>query len=397
MSNPADKLIQARCRLLVIEPFYGAAALNMEWIPSEMLDAQFKTMGVCVTRRGIQCHYNPEWVSTLSVKQLYGGVQHEIEHVIRMHCQRLGNHNIVVWNLACDMVVNGKKSSPRIGFKDPVWVPVTENMLFIPPDWPENEPAEYFYNRLYKILQEKGGFSIGDDGTVKEGGGGGEDAIPVPFDDHNIWRQSDVSEDEARQLIKNWVETAAAQNPGNTPGHISELLKKLQKPIVHWQQYLHQYVGRHIGNKRWTYSRANRRREDFGLKGISHRACADVVVITDTSGSVTSRQFEMFFAEIDQIAQRTRVFVLQWDHTFQGWGRYRRGAWKNFKISGRGGTDMQEPVKYLEDNHLLANLQIMFTDGEVSAYPQERKYPFIFVIANERKVELPKWGHVIQI
>jgi predicted metal-dependent peptidase len=195
--------------------------------------------------------------------------------------------------------------------------------------------------------------------------------------------------------VKNACDYACGQAPGDVPGHLKDAIGALNKPIVRWRELLRQYLGRHIGNSRQTYSRRNRRRDDFGIPGKSHRAAATATVIVDTSGSISKDDLQQFFAEIESIAYKTKVKVLQWDHAFQGYDSYRRGAWKTFAIKGRGGTDMAAPVRWLKENRLVNDVQIMLTDGYCNYLDAgEVDFPFITVIT-QKGTATPGYGHVI--
>ena len=108
---------------------------------------------------------------------------------------------------------------------------------------------------------------------------------------------------------------------------------------------------------------------------------------------------EKFFAEIEMVTSRAKVHVLQWDHAFQGYSRYRRGDWKKIEVRGRGGTDMAAPVDWLEERRAVGDACIMLTDG-ICNWPSERKFPFIVVIAGDNKgygYKDPPWGKVVRI
>lgn len=379
----AERVTQARCRLLVKEPWYGHAAMLMDWFPDEMelVKPQFKTMGVRVLETGrVECAYYPKFVMAHSVEQIYGCVQHEIEHIIRLHCLRKGNiRDHELWNYAVDMVVNGKESRPKIGYAEDgkVLVFPIEKPVWCPEKWDDTLTAEQYYDLMHK---EKWTPPVGC----------------LMIDCHDFWSTGTASEDFGRQVIKRIADAATARAPGSIPGSLKEAIAKLSKPVVHWEQLLHYNLGKHLGSRRSTWSRRNRRLDTFGVKGSTHHGVGDIQLITDTSGSVGIPGFQMFFGEIDRLASRARTWVLQWDHGFQGYGLYRRGGWKNWKISGRGGTDMCAPLAYLEEKKLISDVCIMFTDGEVAAWPDPRPYPMIFVVCNTvEPVKKPKWGHYI--
>ena len=312
----------------------------------------------------------------------YCGKVHNIETID--HTYVAGN--IVVHN--CDMAANGPQSNPRVGYQEEghkIILP-SENLIWIPKDWPEGESAEYFYDRIMK-----------EDPPKEDGGSGpgccGYDSV----DDHESWMETDVSADEARQMISERAKDASEKAVGNVPGHLQQLLDALKKPIVSWREETRQYLGVHVGNRRWTYARANRRNNAFGIKGISHHACAEMVVIVDTSGSISEDELRQFFTEIEAMAARCKVWVLMWDAAFQGVFCYRRGDWKKIKISGCGGTDMRAPVTYLEKHGLIKDVVVMLTDGEVGGvWPEQRAFPMLFCVTGGT-TELPNWGKVIRI
>ncbi len=434
MGETGDKLMEARCRLMVREPWYGHVAMSMEWVPNQMSwipDENDRKLGIRIVQGGlIQVLYYPPYVAKHGLKELYGQVQHVIEHLVRLHPVRTGGREKRMWGVAADMSVNGKESNPRVGYKEKGKVlPPSGDVIYCPSDVDDTLSAEEYYkmlenNEMGKNGKKKGkgqgqqgqkgkgqgqkGQGQGQDqqdgegeGDQQGGGNGGapSDGFGKTTDDHSTWGQSDVSEDEARQLVKDICDQASQKSQGHVPGHLKEILKALEKPIVRWKELLRRLMGTYVGNRRWTNSRRNRRHDFFGKPGISHHAACTVSIVVDTSGSVSSKMLQQFFAEIEAVCYRAKVNVLQWDHAFQGFGRYRRGDWKRIQVRGRGGTDMAAPVKWLEDQGLIGNCCVMLTDGYCN-WPEKKNFPMIFVIARERSGEVvkkPDWGHLVDM
>lgn len=399
-----DRLMKARCRLMTCEPWYGHIAMNMTWIPSEMpwMPEPRRTMGVRIVNGGeIQCLYYPPFVDSLSIRELFAVIQHEIEHIVRCHCVRVGHRNPEAWNISCDMCVNGPRKKPRIGYKEPATgeliVPLKGNIVWIPEDWPQDDTSEAYYDRLEKQQKKMGGICNNRSNISGDYSYGGVSGKVI--DDHTTWNQTDVSPDEARQMIKDVVDQAAAKCQGHVPGHLLEAIAALNKPVVRWRELLRQYLGKHAGNQRRTHSRPNRRRQWFGSKGISRHAASDVTVIVDTSGSIGKHELQQFFAEIEAISHRSRVWLLQWDSAFQGYARYRRGDWKKLEVKGRGGTDMAAPINWLCDNGLVKDVQVMLTDGYTNWADEKRVgFPFITVITTpEGTTDGPPYGHCVRM
>ncbi len=380
--------MSARCRLMIKEPFYGHIAMDMTWKESNMdwLPEYKRTMGVRIRSTGeVECQYYRPFVESLNLEELYAIVQHEIEHIVRLHCVRISDRDPELWNIVADMVVNGRRSNPRIGYVDPntrkVIIPFQDYLYWIPDKWPEDGTTEQFYEFLDKSNNKKKAV-INDDKKL--------------LDDHSIWGQTEVSIDEARQIVRDIVNQAVEKSQGNIPGHLISAISQLSKPIVQWRQLLRQYCGRYCGNRRITFSRRNRRMDWFGMPGLSHHATAKANIIVDTSGS-TEQYLGQFFSEIDMISSRVRAKVLQWDYEMQGYSSYRRGDWKKFQVKGKGGTDMQAPLEWLKTNKLITDLQIMLTDGECTYLPaDEVKFPIITVITSLTN-PAPDYGHVVRM
>lgn len=416
-AEAADKLMRARCKLMTKEPWYGHMAMRFEYVESEMdhiKEPGDRSCGVKFDAMGsIKFLYYPGWVLRKSVEQLYGAIEEVINHLVRLHNYRRKARDKDVWNIATDMVVHGKADKPNIGFKtDKGHILPEDNMIFVPEDWSDDDSAESYYDKLGGMangkdknpsnMKGKGkgkGNGKNDKDTDKDGAGSpdGNGTPNKMVDNHDLWDNNDIGEEEARQVMNNLAQDASAKSIGNVPGHLKSALEALKKPIVYWRSELKKYVGTHIGNRRSTYSRADRRTQTFGVKGVSHHAAAKVSVIVDLSGSVSEEEKKQFFGEIDMMTGSAKINVLQWDYAFQAFHPYRKGDWKRIILHGGGGTDMAAPVKWLHDNKAVGDVCIMFTDGECN-WPEQYNFPMVFVIANKPSFNnFPKWGKVIKI
>jgi len=430
MAEASDNLMKARCRLMIREPFYGSIAMDMTWREDKMeykdVPEEDKTMGVRLTPTGAECVYYKPFVEKLSVEELYTVVQHEIEHLVRLHCLRRDQRHHELFNVACDMSIHGHQSNPKIGYtefgKKPVF-PMADQLCWVPDNEDPNLTAEEYYKRMLQKMPKlkctcgtsqgqgadgQGSGDGADQGDQNQGkgkkdkkskkGNDGNGNCPIHsgklLDSHWIWDTSETNEDEARQIVNSMVQNAISKNQGSIPGHLLDAVQALSKPVVRWRELLRRYLGQHVGNRRPTLARRNRRNDSFGVKGVSHHAAATVNVIVDTSGSIGQEELGKFFAEIDAISSRAKTSVLQWDHEFQGFAQYRRGNWKKFKVNGRGGTDMAAPYKWLEDNGKIADVQIMLTDGHCN-WADSKGYPVITCITTEQSG--PDWGHVVRL
>lgn len=418
----SDKLMKARCRLLTVEPWYGTMASMFRWKPTQDLS----TMGVRIVDGGyVDCFYNPEFCEDLSIKQLMGVVKHEIEHIVRLHCTRTGSREHDLFNIAADMCINGKRSRPAIDDLPGNWVAMPE-------DWKESDTTEDVYARLekHKVVikcpscggkkgkkggkgqpggqNQKGGQNQGG----QQGGHNHDHNCPGEkvlgnskgkqmnvdgelTDDHDVWAGSNVSEDEARQVVRDMCNQASIK-AGNTPGHLVQEIAKLADPVIHWKYLLRQFIGRQVGGRRRTWSRVQRRNPVFGTKGKSNHASVPLTVGVDTSGSIDTKRIEQFFTELEAMSMRFKITLVQFDHGYQDHQKYHRGDWRRLKVKGRGGTSFIEFFKAIEEKKLVGRVNIVLTDGE-APWPEPRSYPVMWVIMPHGRPITPPWGEVINI
>lgn len=152
LPEASDRLMAARCKLITLDTWYGTMAALFQWQESSMIP----TMGVRMMSGGrVECLYNPLFIAALapdnseeSIDRLRALLIHEVEHVVRMHCIRGLSYNHMLFNFACDMIINGPKDHPAI-----------KNLPRVPLIAKDNDTGEYY------IEQDEHGNDIWSDGV----------------------------------------------------------------------------------------------------------------------------------------------------------------------------------------------------------------------------------------
>ena len=396
-----DKLMNARCKIQITQPWYGVFSNRIDWIEDETVG----TMGVAIKRGGrINCFYNKDWCNKLSVDELIAVIRHEIEHIVRMHLYRpIGSSekHHVINNISQDMLINGRKTSKSIEN-------LPDNGMFIPDPnddkWKNIDLS--FFNTINYSSEEVAEWIIKNSKIINSNNGwllklSNGNTIHVSLhDNHDIWKKSDASKDEARQTIKEIVKTAS-KSAGSTPGHLSEYIKQIQVSKVNYIHYLRNLLGRTIGQKRKTYARINRKRMKFGIKGTSSHGGSKLTIMVDVSVSMYTKMLETIFGEIESISQKFKITLIEFDSKVQKVTDYHKGDWQKIEILGRGGTCFESVLKYIEENNLVANANLILTDGECNM-PNKRNYSVIWGIIGSQNYNFFKnnknvWGDLVEI
>jgi predicted metal-dependent peptidase len=210
-----------------------------------------------------------------------------------------------------------------------------------------------------------------------------------PMDDHGTWKQFRNIPEATKQLMQNTVNNLLKSTAeqiekqcGSIPGELTELITKLRekKPeIFNWKQYFRRLLGSIYDiNIKSTRRKQSKRFE--GAAGIQHKKKVSILVAVDTSGSVSTKELQDFFSEIDYIYKaRARVTILECDTRINKIEEY---DGKHLPaIVGRGGTSFDPPVEYYVKHKKEYASLIYFTDGECHL-PNKHPSGMVWVITS---------------
>ena len=156
--------------LYMAEPFFAHV---VHGLPRRIDDAT-QTAAVALTPNGIELRISPGFFASLTKDERVAVIKHEVLHVVLKHLLRSASRDPLLWNLACDVVVNGHIGKWRL----PEGA-ITRNTF---PDLrlPVDGTAEQIYKLLLDLRKEleqtksEGGGSEDGQGSGSEAGEGGE-------------------------------------------------------------------------------------------------------------------------------------------------------------------------------------------------------------------------------
>ena len=210
-----------------------------------------------------------------------------------------------------------------------------------------------------------------------------------PIDDHDTWKNFKDVPEATKQLMQNNINTLLRnvadqidKQCGTIPGELVGLIEKLRekKPeIFNWKHYFRRLLGT-IYDVNIKSTRRKESKRFPGAAGIQHKKKVSILVAVDTSGSVSNKELQDFFNEIDYIYKAgARVTIVECDTRINKIAEY--DGKKLPEICGRGGTDFNQPVEYyIKHKKEYASL-IYFTDGECSL-PDKHPSGMVWVITS---------------
>jgi len=420
MPDIEKKLVSARTRLILDKPFLGALVLRL---PMSEGDPSW-----CETTfsDGRTMYYNAAFIESLDIEQTQFALSHEALHCALSHFYRRGHRIKARWDLACDYAVNpllindGLKPTPGAVYqKDYVGMTAEEiypclddedEDLEQESDSDENDGHENRHqndadnednNNQDSKDENQGDSGNGDsekqpepdenaEGTgnqqrEKQGNGSGGAPEPEP-----------MSGQELEDLNTQWQQrlAAAAQmahQRGQIDVEMARLVDFLLQPRLPWRMLLQRYMSM-TARDDYSYARPSSRRGNPAVYPSLRSSETSVVVVIDTSGSISEEEIGEFISEIDAIKShvRARVTLLTCDSDlnhgcpwfFEPWDEFVR----DIEIQGGGGTNFRPPFAWVDDQDRSPDLLIYFTDAR-GTFPQaEPMYPVLWLVKGDSEV-----------
>ena len=363
-----EKLITARIGLLIRAPFFGNMATRLvmenadDWLATAATD-------------GRKFYYNSEFIALLSQKETEFLFGHEVLHNCYTHMDRCGSRDKMLFNVACDYVVNADLIDQRIGEK------ITSVPMLFDPKY-KGMAAEEVYDILYEQADK---IDIGDlmdqllddhmdDDDSEDGDGDSEDGDKDGKNGKGKPRRPKLTEEEKKQIrdeIKEaMISAAQAVGAGNTPLGVQRQLQDLLEPKMNWRELLQQQIESTIKSD-FTWLRPSRRAWhcDAIMPGMKPGDTIDVAVAIDTSGSISQRMLQEFLTEVHGIMEAYddyKITIWTFDtetYNPQVYTQDNGSDIMDYDIQGGGGTDFMANWRYMQEADLVPKKLIVFTDG----------------------------------
>ena len=257
-----------------------------------------------------------------------------------------------------------------------------------PQSQPDNQPGK---DNSQEQSQEQQGRGEDEEGDSEENSQYPEELKSVfnQFDDHSTWDDFDRIPEATKQLMQNNINAILKNTAeqvekmhGTIPGEFVELIEKLRKKkpeVFNWKAYFRRLLGSiYDVNIRSTRRKESKRFTEAA--GIQHKKKVSILIAVDTSGSVSSKELQEFFSEIDYAYKAgAKIDIVQCDTQINSIEEY---DGKNIpKIIGRGGTDFNPPVDYYVKHKKEYASLIYFTDG-YALLPKKHPSGMVWVISS---------------
>ena len=356
-------LSKAKTKMNLAAPFHGSVVAQSEFIEREDIPT--------AATDGTHIYYNAGFVSSLTLPKLCWLLAHEAEHIMMMHCFRMGKRYPKKWNFATDYSINSTSLEElvRAGVFERI-----EDTLY------DEKYVNLSSEKIYDLMDDSEVpedtdchvLSPGDTGEGDGEGGDGEGQGKSLSED-----QLKELEEQAKRKVLAAAETAKAQ--GKLPGEYSHLLEKLRQPKINWEDLLHRAVVGEIPED-YTYRKPNRKfiNSGFYMPSILKRSVGNIYVWRDTSASMTQRELELVTGGLVSMilsVRPTKVVVIDCDYDVQSVREFTPDSDLSvlLKSDGGGGTSPDPFFDWVEENGEDVQAILCLTD--MGFYVDKDKLP----------------------
>jgi len=396
--------------LMFKEPFYGLFLIGLN---KEISNA---VQTACVAKDGINTKLvvSPAFWDTIGEKCKVAVLKHELLHIAFKHLHMFDSfQDKQLLNVAADIEIN---QYIQDDYKDETWDGLEiDQSPFKELNLPLKAGTRKYYDLLQKEQQDnpEGDFAKFME-AMSEANGSGE-AKEITLGDgtkvtvkgsHEFWKQFENMDEAEKKLMEKQIEhqlrevaDQVERNRGTIPGELQGLINELrikEEAVIDWKAYLRRFNG--MASK--VYTKKTRRKPNkrfYGNPALKIKQKKNTLVAIDTSGSVSDNDLKDFFSEIYHIWKTgTEVTIVECDARIGRVYEY-KGETDNIKVSGRGGTDFEPVMKYLQEHSDKYQNLIYLTDGE-SCVPETKPIkPVLWVHCANCKVNEDLPGAKIQI
>jgi predicted metal-dependent peptidase len=343
-------------------PFFAEFLLRTKFIQ----EPEIQTIGVGIKNNRVCMYYSKDFLESISKLELEGVLVHEILHLLHKFEERINGRERDIFNIAQDACINDTVVNTTISTRR---LAIPEGGVTLKQINEMGYTGDPITEKIYDFLYENAPkYEICSDGSGNGNSDGQGSSKPTLQTTDNHGKQKELGEIEKQaidEIIKNAKVKSWGSISGNIVGEIKELLKTKKIP---WREKLNKMLAKYVSEPgsiyENTWSRRNRR--GLPLPGIRKKS-KRIIITMDTSGSVSDDDIKKFFGQLEKIIKDySEIYLIQWDTEIHSAQKYKKGDWRNIKISGRGGTIYQPVIDYIKEHFKNTMAVVNFTDGYFS-------------------------------
>jgi len=394
-----EKLTTARVALLLKATFFGNMATRLPivnadaWCPTAATDGRY-------------FYYNSKFINMLREKECEFLFGHEVLHNVYDHiaATKLLKRDPTLSNIAQDYVINRDLVVNNIG-EIIKTVPALYDRKF--DGWSSDEVYDYLFENAEKIDIDKLAEMLVDEHLDNEENGGGGSGEPEEDGNGNLKSKArpKYSEEERKkikdEIKESLINSAKQSGAGNLPSGVKRIVQELTEPKMDWRELLSMSIESTVKSD-YSFQRRSRKQAQTNciLPGMIPEQTIDVAIAMDMSGSISDAMGRDMLSEVKGIMQqftdfKVRLWCFDTDvYSYAEFDNTNIDDIDTYDIKGGGGTDFMCNWKFMEQNDIMPERFVMFTDGlPWDSWGDEHYCDTVFIIHGSEDITPPFGNH----
>ena len=359
-------------KFLIEEPFFATIIRSMRLVREESIS----TAGVAYQDGVMTLYWSPTFVSSLSIKKIFGLLKHECYHLIFKHVtsRKQLPHNC--WNIATDLAINSiipENELPECGLIPGVLkeMPANDDIeidkeqqdsisklkLFIA-SLPTGMSSEWYMEKIMSNQEIKEAI---EDLTAKK--------LIVVLDVHDNSELSDsekaIADQKVKNIIAQAIETANNRNWGSVSISTKEQIEKLTKVEFNWERAIKYFCGQKMKSNTFKTQRKINRKYPYIHPGKKSRKTSSLAVYIDQSGSIGQNALKSFGDVLARLSETHTFVYYYFDSNVEEESKtiWKKGKSTNFSRRLTGGTNFDAVENHYREIRKNFDGYIIMTDG----------------------------------
>lgn len=380
-------------------------------------DPRQKTFGIDSRSNPPSIRYNPYFVNALPQEYLEAVMASEGFKILLKHPTTRLQKPKAISNMASQITVNSCIMGSIVDKK--VFDDALDNKEF---GLEEGQWFEYYFRQLLenlpdtlqkvsqkfdKNIKENDGEGQGQsqEGEGQEGEGKGDkdsngyqkfdgtgDAMKEYFDPSSTanqdWSQNDLMDADVQNMVNE--KKGSSKQWGKFTGDAMGQIVAANTPKISYKDILRRFHNSVISTKQVSSRMKLNRRYELQQPGHRRVYKSKLLFAIDASGSMSDDDLKEGFAVVNTLCKHSQITYLLFDTQIKKVEKKFKKAQKSFSVHGRGGTDFQEVIDYVNKNPFDG--VIIYTDGAASAPTKPDKTKVMWLLTDKDNTPPVEWG-----
>lgn len=363
-----SKMSKVRAQMLLTHPFFATLMMRMPLLTPGVDEYPHRA-----ATDGANIIIRQDMIDACTVAELKTIYCHEISHVVLMHLTRVGSRQMDRFNRAADYAIN-------LMLKE---LDLLTDIGHLPGGWLfdyqyEGMSTEEIYRKLEEDEKDQRTDPSQDPSDNPTGRQPARDQM------HGDLQPKPMSEEQRHAIEQKTTQNIAAaagiaRMQGKLSGSLARMVGDVLEPEATWFEHLRQFMTLPM-QEHDDWARRNRRYRGFYLPTLSGKRLGDIVIIWDTSGSMTEDDMRIVCSEVQGIEHQVQpqsIRVIWCDAKVQGEQVFQPGefSFDALRPVGGGGTDMCVGLDHAAQYDPL--ICVLATDGYTPWPDEDPDFPLI--------------------